>query len=131
MLELRIFLPFYLTTAGALLAAADDSDGAWQRYEESLQLAAETGMRFYDAETTRRLAHLAPDRDATVAALGNALDLARSQAARPFELRIALDLHDLLGGEACPLLERAIDAFARADATSELEDARARVLIPR
>jgi class 3 adenylate cyclase len=131
MLELRIFLPFYLTTAGALLAAADDSDGAWQRYEESLQLAAETGMRFYDAETTRRLAHLAPDRDATVAALGNALDLARSQAARPFELRIALDLHDLLGGEACPLLERAIDAFARADATSELEDARARMLIPR
>jgi class 3 adenylate cyclase len=131
MLELRIFLPFYLTTTGALMAAAGDSDGAWQRYEESLQLAAQTGMRFYDAETMRRLAHLAPDRDAVVAALRGAVDLARAQAARPFELRIALDLHDLLGAEACPLLERAIDAFDGSDATSELDDARARMMIPR
>jgi hypothetical protein len=131
MLELRIFLPFYLTTTGALLAAAGDADGAWQRYEESLQLAAQTGMRFYDAETTRRLAHLAPDRDAVIAGLRSALELARAQAARPFELRTALDLHDLLGAEACPLLERAIDAFDGRDATSELDDARARVLIAR
>ena len=36
MLELRIFLPFYLTTAGALLAAAGDAGGARQRYDESL-----------------------------------------------------------------------------------------------
>lgn len=131
MLGLRIFLPFYLTTTGALLAAAGNADGAWQRYEESLQLGAQTGMRFYEAETMRRLAHLAPDRDAVIAALLSALDLARTQAARPFELRIALDLHDLLGAEACPLLERAIGAFDGRDATSELEAARARMLIPR
>jgi hypothetical protein len=131
MLELRIFLPFYLTTAGALLAAAGDSDGAWRRYEESLQLAAQTGMRFYDAETLRRRAHLALDRDAVVADLHAALDLARSQAARPFELRIALDLHDLLGPEACPLLQQAIAAFDGGDATGELVEARARMLTRR
>lgn len=92
MLGLRLFQPFYLTLTGALLAAAEDLDGARQRYEQSLQLAADTGMRFYDAETKRRLAHLEADGDAVVAALRGALDLARSQAARPFEQRIALDL---------------------------------------
>jgi class 3 adenylate cyclase len=107
MVELRIFLPFYITTIGALLAASGDGDGARERYDESLQLAAETGMRFYDAETRRRLAHLADDREAEVAELRGALDLARSQAARPFELRIAHDLEDLLGDEARPLVERA------------------------
>ena len=65
-------------------------------------------MRFYDAETMRRIAHLAPDRDQTVSELRAALDLARSQGARPFELRIALDLHELLGGDADPLLEQAM-----------------------
>jgi class 3 adenylate cyclase len=128
MLELRVFLPFYLTTAGALLAAAGDADGARERYEESLELAAQTGMRFYDAETTRCLAHLAGDRDAVVAALRAALALARSQAARPFELRIALDL-DALAGEADPaLLERAIGPFGDGAATPELDEARARLM---
>src|SRR2546423_732720 len=66
MLGLKVLLPFSITTHGALLAAAGDREGARVRYEESLALAAETGMRFYDAETMRRIAHLAPDRDQTV-----------------------------------------------------------------
>ena len=98
MLELRVFLPFYLTTAGALLAASGDREGARERYQESLDLAAQTGMRFYDAETMRCLARLAGDHDAVVAALRAALELARSQEARPFELRIAQELAAL--GEA-------------------------------
>ena len=40
------------------------------------------------------------------ATLRRALDLARSQEARPFELRIALDLHDMEGEDARPLLEQ-------------------------
>jgi class 3 adenylate cyclase len=127
MLELRVFLPFYLTTAGALLAASGDADGARERYEESLELAAQTGMRFYDAETTRCLAQLAGDRDAVVAALRAALELARSQAARPFELRIALDLHALAGEADRTLLERATGAFPDIAATPELDEARARL----
>jgi tetratricopeptide (TPR) repeat protein len=130
-LDLRVFLPFYLTTCGALLAGSGDPDSARQRYEESLQLAAQTGMRFYDAETARRIAHLASEPAAKIAGLRDALELARSQAARPFELRIALDLHELLGEEARPLLELAMAAFPEDATTIELEKARARVSTPR
>ncbi len=130
-LELRIFLPFYLTTIGALLAASGDAEGAGRRYEESLELAARTGMRFYDAETARLMANLASDRESEAAALQAALDLARAQAARPFELRIALDLHELLGEDARPLLERAMHTFGDATTTDELERARTRVMTRR
>jgi class 3 adenylate cyclase len=99
-LGLRVFLPFYLTTAGALLAASGDADGARARYDESLRLATATGMHFYDAETMRRVAHLAVGRDRVVAELRTALDVACFQGARPFEQRIARDLGDLLGGAA-------------------------------
>jgi tetratricopeptide (TPR) repeat protein len=95
MLELRLFLPFHLTTAGALSAAAGDADGARERYAASLRLADETGMRFYDAETRRRLAQLESGQDARRAALEDALALARTQGARPFEQRIARDLEAL------------------------------------
>jgi hypothetical protein len=125
MLELRCLLTFYLTTVGALLAAAGDLDGARGRYEESLALAETTGMHCYDAETLRLRAHLDPT--ATVAGLTAALDLARIQGARPFELRIALDLHDLQGSNALGALQQAVDGF-RADASYvELDDARARL----
>jgi tetratricopeptide (TPR) repeat protein len=126
-LDTRIFLPFYLTTCGALLAASGDPDAARQRYEESLALAAETGMRFYDAETARRVAHLSSKPEAKIAGLRDALELARSQAARPFELRIALDLQELLGEEARPPLELAMAAFPEDATTIELEKARARL----
>ena len=131
MLGLKVFLPFSMTTHGALLAAAGDVEAAQTRYDESLALAADTGMRFYDAETMRRIAHLARNRDQTVSELRTALDLARSQGARPFELRIALDLHELLGAGADPLLEQAMRSFSDAAWTADLEDARARVMTPR
>jgi hypothetical protein len=93
-LGLKVLLPFSITTQGALLAAAGDAEGARERYHESRALAAKTGMRFYDAETMRRDAHLASDRDQKVAQLQAALDLARSQGAQPFAQRIERDLRD-------------------------------------
>jgi len=130
-LHLRVFLTFYLTTIGALTAAAGDAAAARRHYEQSLELAAETGMRFYDAETARRLAHLSSDADEVVAQLRGALDLARSQAARPFELRIALDLHELRGEAARSLLEQALRPFGDDGWTSDLETARGRVMARR
>jgi hypothetical protein len=44
-----------------------------------------------------RIAHLAPDREQAVLELRAALELSRSEGARPFELRIARDLRELLG----------------------------------
>jgi class 3 adenylate cyclase/tetratricopeptide (TPR) repeat protein len=93
-LDLKVLLPFSITTRGALLAAAEDFEGARTCYDQSLALSADTGMRFYDAETRRRIALLARDRDQRLAELRAALDLARSQGARPFAQRIALDLED-------------------------------------
>lgn len=130
-LELRIFLPFYLTTCGALLAASGDPDGARRRYEDSIRLAGETGMRFYEAETARRVALLADAPESRLAGLRDALELARSQGARPFELRIALDLHELLGEDGRPALELAVAAFPGDAATIELVRARARLSAPR
>jgi hypothetical protein len=85
-------------------------------------------MRFYDAETMRRVAHLERNRDQTVSRLRAALELARSQGARPFELRIALDLHELLGSDIAVLLEQAMRPFSDASRTADLEDARARIM---
>ena len=121
MLGLEVLLPFYITTHGALLGAAGDGEGARLRYDESLALAAETGMRFYDTETLRRIAHLTPDSDQAALGLRAALELARSQRARPFELRIALDLHELVGSEAAPLLEEAMRPFENSPWIADLE----------
>jgi class 3 adenylate cyclase/tetratricopeptide (TPR) repeat protein len=128
---LAIFLPFYLTTCAALLAASGDVDGARGRYKESLDLAAETGMHFYDAETRRRMAFLASEPEARIGALRDALELARSQGARPFELRIALDLHELLGEEARSPLELATASFPETATTSDLDAARSLISAPR
>lgn len=130
MVGLRLFLPFYLTTIGALLAEAGDEERAGRRYAESLQLAKRTGMGFYDAETRRRLAHLATNLEEVIAGLRGALDLARAQGARPFELRVALDLHGMLGEAERPLLWRAMHAFGEGATTTELEEARTRLMTP-
>jgi class 3 adenylate cyclase len=121
MLGLKVLLPFSITTHGALLAAAGDGEGARVCYDDSLALAAETGMRFYDAETMRRIAHLAPDRDQAALGLRAALELAHSQRAQPFGLRIALDLHELVGSEAAPLLEEARRPFEDSPWIADLE----------
>ncbi len=86
---LRILLSYYLTMAGSLHAAAGDASTARARFDAALALSAETGMRFYDAETRRRLAHLDPDPEP---GLREALALARSQGATLFERRIEADL---------------------------------------
>lgn len=129
-LELRVFLPFYITVCGALQASMGDREAAAGRYEESFALAAETGMHFYDAETARLAALLEPDEGARTAALRDALELARSQHARPFELRIALDLHELLGDRGRLLLESAMAAYPAGASSLDLERARARLAAP-
>jgi len=51
-------------------------------------------MHFYDAETNRRIAQLESEPAAQIAGLRKALEIARSQGARPFELRISRELHE-------------------------------------
>ena len=91
---LRVFLTFYMTMAGALFAAAGEREQARQHYDDALALADQTGMHFYDAETNRRIAQLEPEPDAQIAGLRHALEIARSQGAQPFDLRISSELHE-------------------------------------
>jgi hypothetical protein len=125
--DLRNCLTIYLTMLGRMAAAGGDTEGARNRYDESLELARGTGMRFYDAETLRCRAHLAEQTDEVVRQLEEALALARQQGARPFALRIALDLHDIRGAASTPALEAAVDGFAADASYAELDQARARL----
>lgn len=125
--DLRLCLPIHVTMLGRLAAKGGDAKEALARYDESLALARETGMHFYDAETLRCRAHVADLSDEVVHGLSDALEVARRQGARPFELRIALDLYDIRGEAAVDELRAAVDGF-RADASyAELDHARARL----
>jgi class 3 adenylate cyclase/tetratricopeptide (TPR) repeat protein len=92
--DVKVMLPFYWTALGTVTAAAGDAVEARSHFEASLALAKSTGMHFYDAETLRRAAVLNRDRAEIATALKDALRTARSQGARLFELRAALDLWD-------------------------------------
>ena len=93
--DTRFFLPYYLMVAGILYAGAGDKRTARACLEDSLHLAAETGMRFWQSETQRHLAHLELHPAGREERLRVSLVLARSQQAALFELRAALDLADL------------------------------------
>ncbi|MCW2783957.1 MAG: adenylate/guanylate cyclase protein [Marmoricola sp.] len=127
MVDLRSCLTIYLTMLGRLAARGSDIESARRHYEESLELARSTNMHFYDAETLRCLAHLATENDDVVRLLSEALVLARGQGARPFELRIALDLHSIRGDRAAAELQAAVDEFRPDASYPELDDARARL----
>ena len=77
--DTRYFLPYYLTTAGLIHAAGGDKRTAHSRFEESLKLAGETAMHFYDAETLRHLANLELHPQGRETGLWEALLLARRQ----------------------------------------------------
>jgi hypothetical protein len=91
LVDLGLFLPVVITTAGRLRAAAGDTEAASAHYDEVLELASTKGLHFYDAEVMRLQAQLLPD-DAATALLRDALRLARAQGAVPFQRRIAGDL---------------------------------------
>ncbi len=96
MLDLAVFVPFYLGVSARLRAGGGDIDAAVARVDEALAFAATTGMHFYDAELLRLSAGWAGGaatgergRDGRLRA---ALELARAQGATLFERRIADDM---------------------------------------
>ena len=92
-----------------------------------MQLARDTGMRFYDAELLRLRAHTHTDPDARRADITAALELARRQGATLFELRAALDDFELRGQPARAAL---IDAASRIPANNAWPElARAQALL--
>ena len=96
--EEYMYLTFFDSVLGRLLIAASQPQVARERLDTGLQLAQDTGTRFYDAELLRLRTHTHPgDRRADIT---GALALARRQGATLFELRAALDDFELRGEPA-------------------------------
>ena len=95
MLDVAVFLPFYMAVSARLRAGAGDVEGAGSRVDEALEFARAKGMHFYDAELLRLRAGWAaggPDDGDAARQLRAARKLARAQGATLFERRIARDL---------------------------------------
>ena len=126
MLDLGLFVPFATAIAGHLRARAGDATGASARYIEALDVADAKGLHFYDAEVMRLQSQLLPEPEAT-SQLRDAFDLARTQGAVPFELRIGLDLLEHGDTDAFASVAAAVARFPADAHYPELDDARALV----
>jgi tetratricopeptide (TPR) repeat protein len=96
-LHLNNYLTFKDAIIGRLMIAGGHPNEARQRLEMALGLAEDSGMRFYDAELLRVRAHTFADSCERRAALGAALEFARTQGSTLFELRCLLDSFELIG----------------------------------
>jgi class 3 adenylate cyclase len=117
-------ITFYDALLARLLIAAGEFDAARQRLKIALDLAADTGMHFYDAELLRLRAHTTDVAAQQHADLTAAVDLARIQDARLFELRAALDHFEMSADAGRPALARAVAIFPADSAWPELVRAR-------
>ncbi len=83
-----------------LLTAAGRPDEARDRVATALQISADTGMHFHDAELLRARAHTHSDEDSRTADFAAAMKLARRQDTPLIELRAAIDDFELRGDAA-------------------------------
>ena len=120
-------ITFYDALLARLLTAAGRLDEARARLQTGLDLAGQTTMHFYDAELTRLRAFTTDDSELRRAALLEAIEVARSQDARIFELRAAADYFEMFGE---PAREALTDALTRFPGDSAWPDVlRARTLL--
>ncbi len=103
-------ITFYDALLARLLTAAGQLDEARARLQTGLDLAQHTTMHFYDAELTRLRAFTTDDDELRRAALSEAIELARGQDARIFELRAAMDYFESFGE---PARQALVDALSR------------------
>ena len=116
----NLFRTAYEAALGRLLMAAGRPDAARERLDSALALAQDTGMHFYDAELLRLRAQTQDDPDERGAEINSALQLARSQTAALFELRIALDDFELRGEVAADAVAEAANRIPANSAWPEL-----------
>jgi hypothetical protein len=91
----------------------------------SLQMSADTGMHFYDAELIRIRASTYEDTPSRQSDLQHAIELARKQGALVYELRAALDDFELTGEPARAELEDVLTRFPSGQDWPELGRAKA------
>ncbi|WP_253843257.1 ATP-binding protein [Mycobacterium colombiense] len=121
------YRPFYWCILGRLLIAGEQVDQARARLDTALQFAADTGVRFYDAELLRARAQTHAESNARADDLAAAREVARHQGARLFEIRASLDDFELRGE---PARRHLIDAIGKIPKDSPLPElARARAVL--
>jgi adenylate cyclase len=125
------YSPWALVGLADAEAAAGRIDDALGSLDQALAVAAATGSEFYSAEALRRRGELRANAgDAGgIADIENALDMARRQQARAFELRAAMALARIPGhsdpGRAAVL--RALEGIPPDPANEDLREARSLV----
>ena len=121
----RSLITFYDAVLARLLIAAGDLEAARARIETALALAAETGMRFYNAELLRIRAHTTDDQQSQRADLRAAIELAKKQGTPIFEVRAAADYFAMDPDEGRSALSDAVSHFPADSTWPELARARA------
>jgi class 3 adenylate cyclase/tetratricopeptide (TPR) repeat protein len=123
-LEINRFSTFYDAVLARLLTVAGRPEAARARLDTALQLARDTELHFYDAELLRLRAHVQHDPTAREADVDAAIQLARRQGATLFELRAALDDHELRGEPARSALMSVVTRMPTDSALPEMARAR-------
>jgi predicted ATPase len=125
----------YLTLLGERLAGAQQADERLNLIEDALVLVGHEGRRWYEADVHRMKGELLLRRDVTATRLAeecfrSALEIARRQRAKSFELRAATSLARLLANQghrdqARTMLGEIYNWFTEGFDTADLKDAKA------
>ncbi len=130
----RVEAPFKVSLLAEAFLRSGDRNNGLQQIHKALDLAEQTGERWYEAELHRLKGELLLLGDAEVraaeTAFERALDIARAQSARSWELRAAMSLARLWlcrgnGHDARDLLEPVYAWFTEGHDTADLQEAQA------
>jgi predicted ATPase/DNA-binding response OmpR family regulator/class 3 adenylate cyclase len=131
----RLWLPFFLTLEAEACFEAGRGEAALQAIEQALAVSRDTGECWAMAEVLRVKARLLQAGGRTKVQeietlLVSALEIARSQHARSWELRVSCDLARLWQGQrrqgkALKLLQSVYGQFTEGFDTTDLRDAKA------
>ena len=132
---MKMMRPMFFALLARACGQAGQLDEAWQMLSDALDAVEESGQRYYEAETYRskgelHLRHVDPDIEQAEACFQRALDIARHQQAKSWELRAAMSLARLWAeqgrrAEAQDLLAPIYGWFTEGFDTADLKDARA------
>ena len=130
-----LWTPLHMSCLAIAHRDLDRFDEAWRYISEATTAIETTGERWYEAEVLRvagEIAIMSPQRDAAKAEVffDRALDVARQQQARSWELRAAMSMARLWRGQgqqqkAHDLLAPAYGWFTEGFDTLDLQDAKA------
>jgi len=130
-----VLTPFVLSNLGMAYAGLEQFEDAWRSIDEAMTTVEATGERWFEAEihrTAGEIALLSPERDTAKAQtyFERALEIARTQQARSWELRAATSLARFWRdqgkrAEAHALLAPVYGWFTEGLDTLDLKEARA------